>query len=209
MGRMRMIIKTDIKKWLAWKTDDYYRHIDYIRVYYIRDKNVIYLMRHIKEKKSIRSGDLKTIDYSIVCSLPGRVDFNNLISREQQVDGYTQRKANEDCVFNLHSSHAATLETLLELFVVKHGKELRFEYWPINNSEYKDKMGVIGETLIIKFYQNGEFNKKCYTVYLDNLPNADSTKMLSYDLWHGEKDSITELNLMFEEEKRIAEVIEA
>jgi hypothetical protein len=203
------IIKTDIKKWLAWKTDDYYRHIDYIRVYYIRDKNVIYLMRHIKEKKSIRSGDVKTIEYSIVCSLPGRVDFNNLISREHQVDRYTQRKANEDCVFNLHSSHAATLETLLELFVVKHGKELRFEYWPINNSEYKDKMGVIGETLIIKFYQNGEFNKKCYTVYLDNLPNADSTKMLSYDLWKGERDSITELNLMFEGDKRITEVIEA
>jgi hypothetical protein len=203
------IIKTDIKKWLAWKTDDYYRHIDYIRVYYIRDKNVIYLMRHIKEKKSIRSGDVKTIEYSIVCSLPGRVDFNNLISREHQVDGYTQRKANEDCVFNLFSSHAATLETLLELFVVKHGKELRFEYWPINNSEYKDKMGVIGETLIIKFYQNGEFNKKCYTVYLDNLPNADSTKMLSYDLWHGERDSITELNLMFGGDKRITEVIEA
>ena len=170
---MDELIKTDLKSWLNWKTDEY-THIGYVCVYVNSVKDTLVFLRHIEEKKKTRAGET-TLRYSLITEIPGSFYATGLSygdNSDYERDEITTINKTGG-LFHAHHGDAQTIETFLELYLAKKGTSLKVEYWPNNNSNFLKSKDLTRETLIFSF----STSKRLYRVDIDNIPNSHFTRL--------------------------------
>ena len=172
------IIPTTLKNWLNWHSDAGYQgKIDYIRIYTTPENNDLYFLRHIEEHKKIQGGGIHKIEYSIITKTPGSWNANTSFKPENYNFCKTLMAAHQ--IFNFHSCEAGTIETLLNLFLIKKGNKLHLEYYARNDSDFTNEKlnGYHPESVYLRFMVKDKmFESSC-----THIPNADCTKYLSHD----------------------------
>ncbi len=135
---MSEILKAkNLKEFLAEKTCD---NDDYIRLTVNRENKTITLLRHIREPKS-KNPDM--IHYSLEMDIPlGTLAINHPDPRK-----ISEQK--EVC-FSLHSSDAYNvIGYLKQISTRKAIPKTYMDFYPLNNSDAADKLGIIAEHLTL------------------------------------------------------------
>jgi hypothetical protein len=175
---MDEVIPTTLKNWLSWHSDAGYQgKIDYIRIYTTPENNEMFFLRHIEEHKKIRTGGIHKIEYSIITQIPGSWNANTSWKPENYSFCKTLMASHQ--VINLHSCEAGTIETALNLFLIKKGIKLHLEYYARNDSDFTNEKlnGYHPESIYLRFFVKDKlFESSC-----THIPNADCTRYLSHD----------------------------
>lgn len=83
------------------------------------------------------------LDYLVKTVVPGSVSIQWSYNHKNE---YEQKKYTNKSNFYVDNP---TFTAILELYLIKKGDRITFEYWPYNNSQNNDDAGLNGETLTI------------------------------------------------------------
>ena len=142
-------------------------------MYSYPDKDEFIFLRHIRENKKTRTKEEKSIEYSIITKVPGRINassgWNCDISAQDEV-----KKINTvNQVFSFHHNESENMDALLSLFLIKKGEKLHVDYYSRNDSKFiEEKLpGYHNESLSVSF----RVKDKTYRSTINHIPNARCT----------------------------------